>query len=226
MTTSLGGFPTIRTSAEILDDLGVGAPDSPTARENLSPSVRGRFPPPFGTVPNEVAVSSVDGSNKAPLSTAARNRGTERALMQFALERRAEITAELGVVVTAVRAGSFRDLVKTPDDAYKLVDLLMAVSGNNATCAEMRVRYEVDLYQAMNAWLSPEPKWHSYPEPEALARAVFGNAWVEFVLPAHTNPHVEARLNVGAAIDKLRPAFLPGLVADQVELSSTPLPGV
>lgn len=228
MATSLGGIPNLeRTSAEILDDLGVGgAPDSPTARENLSEAFRGRFPPAFGTAPDSDGASGVDGSYKAPLSVAARNRGTERALTQSALERRAEITAELGVVDTAIRAGRFRDLVSTPDDAYKLVDLFMAVSGNNATCAEMRVRYEVDLYQAMNAWLSPEPKWHSYPEPEAIARAVFGDAWVEFALPAHTNPHVEARLNVGAAIHKLRPAFLPGLVADQVELTSTPLPGI
>jgi hypothetical protein len=81
----------------------------------------------------------------------------------------------------------------------------------------------------LNEWLLPSSPWLVLPGPAAVCRAMFGEAWCNFLLPEidFDTPGISSDLfqyDIAAIVKKERPPFLPGLCPGQKEPPLVTLP--
>jgi hypothetical protein len=110
-----------------------------------------------------------------------------------------------------LKHGRWLDCLFDMESTHCLAVALVRLSMNEPDLVLVRQGLEPALTEMLNSWLKPATSFSSYPSTEALAKAMFGAAWYEFVIEGPAR----SLYVVGDIIKDTRPEFLPGLAPSQ-----------
>jgi hypothetical protein len=119
-------------------------------------------------------------------------------------------------------------LISDEDSAYTLAIsllLFLEADGNSRLSRILHSDTEMAVCSIISAWTSPDEPMTELPEPAVLVSLLFGDAWLLVGEAADLIATKQRRISVlHSIIAELRPAFLPGLCAEQDQLSGLTLP--
>lgn len=144
------------------------------------------------------------------------------------LEVAASSPIEGALNITSLLAGIVRHemwetLLRSPCDAYNLAVSILSYIETYTPEYLLDATTRPQVCTILNEWLKPVVEWSELPPEDAVARSLFGDAWVGiFNVPNSDGENI----SIAGLVRQQRPLFLPGLCPAQSPQMSAPLPAL